>query len=85
MADWEPSERFDEWPGCRACLYFDRVRCAAYPNRIPLMILSGEIDHLVPRPGQVGDIVFEEMDFELWRTTRQRVPLRAAEPAAPTG
>jgi hypothetical protein len=41
--------------------------------------------HLVPRPGQVGDIVFEEMDYEVWRTTRQRVPLRKTVRATSTG
>jgi len=75
MADWEPSTWPDDWLGCRDCIHFDRVRCAAYPNRIPLIILSGEVDHLVPRPGQVGDIVLEEMDFQFGQTTRQRVPL----------
>jgi hypothetical protein len=30
----------------------------AFPHRIPVQIVSGEIDHLVVRPGQVGDTVF---------------------------
>jgi hypothetical protein len=34
------------------------MSCAAYPDRIPLAIASGEVDHLVVRPGQVGDTVF---------------------------
>jgi hypothetical protein len=47
----------------------------AYPKGIPLPIISGEVDHMVLRPGQVGDIVFEPMDVEVWRRTRQRVPV----------
>jgi hypothetical protein len=35
------------------------MSCAAYSQRIPLVIASGEVDHLVMRPGQVGDTVFE--------------------------
>jgi len=35
------------------------MTCAAYPLRIPIVIASGEMDHLVVRPGQVGDTVFE--------------------------
>ena len=38
------------------------MTCAAYPERIPISIASGEVDHLVVRPGQVGDIVFELTD-----------------------
>ena len=33
--------------------------CVAYPNGIPLPIASGEIDHLILRPGQEGEILFE--------------------------
>jgi hypothetical protein len=80
--NWERSDRYDDWSGCRACVHYRRSRCVAYPERIPLLILSGEVDHLVPRPGQVGDTVFEPMDFQVWRETRRRVPLRE-EPAAP--
>jgi hypothetical protein len=35
------------------------MTCVAFPHRIPIQIVSGEIDHLVVRPGQVGDTVFE--------------------------
>jgi hypothetical protein len=35
------------------------MTCAAYSDRIPLAIASGEVDHLVVRPGQVGETVFE--------------------------
>ncbi len=34
------------------------MSCPAYPERIPLLILDGQVDHLVVRPGQVGDTVF---------------------------
>ena len=70
--DWEPSPRFDEWQGCRGCALYRRACCVAYPNGIPLMILSGEVDHMVPRPGQAGDTVFEPMDWEVFLTTGER-------------
>jgi len=75
--NWERSARFAEWQGCRGCLHYDRGRCAAYPERIPLLIFSGAVDHMVPRPGQVADIVFEPMDIEHWVRTGERIPARA--------
>jgi hypothetical protein len=30
---------------------------------------------MVPRPGQVDDIVFEPMDFGVWERTGERVPV----------
>jgi len=61
MADLTPSpDRTTRWRGCRACVHFRKdFTCAAFPYRIPIRIASGEIDHLVVRPGQVGDTVFE--------------------------
>jgi hypothetical protein len=48
------------WGGCRACKHLrPGEQCAAYPERIPLIILDGQVDHLVVRPGQVGSTVFE--------------------------
>jgi hypothetical protein len=45
------------------CRHFDRRtrRCAAYPDRIPLPIASGEVDHRVTRPGDHG-IQFEPIE-----------------------
>jgi hypothetical protein len=74
--NWEPSDRFDEWQGCIGCAHYQRGRCAAYPKAIPLPIISGEVDHTVPRPGQIGDTVFEPVDLEVFFRTRQRVPAR---------
>lgn len=83
MADWERSEGFEEWPGCRGCAHYNRMRCVAYPERIPLIIASGEVDHLVPRPGQAGATVFEPLDLQHWLKTRERrVLARTPEPAA---
>jgi hypothetical protein len=62
------------WPGCRYCVHWRAGSCAAYPERIPLVILSGEVDHLVPRPGQTGTTTFEMIDLELWERTGERVP-----------
>jgi hypothetical protein len=78
--NWEPSERADEFDGCRFCLHYrGRATCAAYPDRIPLPIFAGDVDHMVPRPGQVGDAVFEPIDEDLWRATGERRP--ASQPA----
>jgi hypothetical protein len=82
MADWERSERFEEWPSCRGCVHYDRARCIAYPHRIPLIILSGEVDHYMPRPGQVGDTVFEPLDLQHWLKTKERRPLAEADQTA---
>jgi hypothetical protein len=79
--NWEPSERFDEWQGCLGCVHWRGGTCVAYPRGVPLMIVGGEVDHMVPRPGQVGDTVFEPIDWEVYHTTRQRVP--SASPAEP--
>lgn len=78
--NWEPSARFDEWQGCLGCAHYQYGRCAAYPKAIPLPIISGAADHMVPRPGQVEGVLFEPMDLEVFCRTRQRVP--AARPAA---
>ena len=79
--DWTPSDRYAEWQGCLGCAHNRYSRCAAYPRGIPLEIISGEVDHLIPRPGQVDEIVFEEMDPEMFWQTGQRVPRRASTPA----
>ncbi len=74
MADWERSiPPTALWGGCRACIHFRKdITCVAFPRRIPIQIASGDVDHLVVRPGQVGDTAFEP------RTDR---PLPAAVPA----
>ena len=78
-ANWEPSEQFGEWQGCLGCAHYRYAKCVAYPKAIPLPVLSGEIDHMVVRPGQVGDTVFQPMDLEVFVRTRQRVPGRRPE------
>lgn len=72
--NWERSPWFADWPGCLACGHYQRGRCAAYPDGIPLQIISGQIDHMVPRPGQAGDVIFEPMDRMVWERERRRVP-----------
>jgi hypothetical protein len=74
-----------DYPGCLGCGHYRAARCIAFPKRIPLPILSGEMHHLVPLPGQVGDTVFTPLDLDVWQTTRQRVPLRQPAPATSTG
>ncbi len=67
--NWERSVLEGEGTVCGACAHLrpDNT-CAAFPDRIPLIIASGEVDHWVKRPGQVGDYVFElAMTDERWR------------------
>jgi hypothetical protein len=53
----------ESWGGCRACKHLQPGgRCIAFPDRIPLAIFAGDVDHLVARPGQVGGTVFEIAD-----------------------
>ena len=62
-ADWEPSPLYASWPGCRKCRHFRGTHFAVYPVRIPLPIVSGQVDHMVPRPGDHG-ILFEPISVE---------------------
>ncbi len=80
MANWKRSiPGGQDWGGCRWCVHFrPDMTCVAYPHRIPLQIASGEVDHLVVRPGQVDDVVFEPIDREVWLRSGARVPARAA-------
>ncbi len=77
MADWVRSiPRDQRWGGCRRCVHFrGDGTCVAYSRQIPIPIASGDVDHLVVRPGQVGDTVFEP---------RPDRPLPAAVPAGRT-
>lgn len=43
------------WPQCVGCTrHYDYGCCEAFPNRIPLEILSGQWDHRHPFPGDGG-------------------------------
>ena len=79
MADWERSEGFERWYECRNCGHFRGNRCVAYPNGIPFLIAAGQVDHFVPRPGQVGDTVFTPFDLEVFKATGQRGPAPESE------
>ena len=82
--NWERSDQFDEWQGCLGCAHYRYGTCIAYPVRIPLDILSGQVDHMVKRPEQVGETVFEPMDYEHFVHTGERIPLRAPTKAPAT-
>lgn len=72
---WNRTDGFEAWQGCLGCANYRSGRCDAYPAGIPLPIISGEVDHLQPRPGQAGETVFEALDVEHWRATGERRPL----------
>ena len=46
---------------CRLCKHRDGIRCAAYPNLIPLAIRLMHVDHRQAYPGDNG-ITFEPKD-----------------------
>ena len=83
--NWDPSPNLDDYVGCLGCAHRrlgKRLHCAAYPEGIPFAIISGQVDHLVPRPGQVGDTVFEALDLQWWLKTKERRVL-VPQPSAP--
>lgn len=43
--------------------YWGALACAAFPDRIPDEILTGDNDHAERYPSQSGAFVFEEIDF----------------------
>lgn len=46
---------------CHKCInYNDNKTCSAFPNGIPIDILTGKLKHTVKFPEQVGDDVFED-------------------------
>lgn len=46
-------------PICNGCLYYDDDGlCDAFPDGIPMEILSGEVGHDTPLEGQDNDFVF---------------------------
>jgi hypothetical protein len=60
MADWNRSSKSKDFGGCRACVHLTRESdCIAFPDGIPMPIVSAEVDHMVKRPGQAGDTLFE--------------------------
>lgn len=47
-------------PICHDCKnYLGELKCAAFPEGIPEIILNGENDHSEPLKDQENDIVFE--------------------------
>lgn len=46
--------------GCQFCIHFQRnLTCAAFPNGIPMAIVSGQMAHDRPLEGQQNQTVFE--------------------------
>ena len=46
--------------GCPICKHYNfDATCTAFPDRIPMKFLSGELGHTEPIDGQQNDIVFE--------------------------
>lgn len=89
---WKRSvPREQPWGGCRVCQHFrPGWTCTAFPDRIPLVIASGEVDHRVVRPGQVGNDVWELNDApqglaaRLIEAARKRGEAWAIEPVPAT-
>jgi hypothetical protein len=84
VPNWERSvPRGQPWGNCRVCQHLRRdMSCIAFPERIPIVIASGEVDHLVVRPGQVGDTVFEPLrDKEARRREADRAAALKAKTA----
>ena len=60
VPNWQRSVAPDErWGGCRLCQHLrGDMSSIAFPDRIPLTIVADEVDHMVVRPGRVGDTVY---------------------------
>lgn len=53
---------------CQNCEhYWGDLACAAFPERIPDAILTGDNDHAKKYPDQVGDFVFAPLDLDALR------------------
>lgn len=52
--------QMSEYKGCRGCRhYLGELDCSAFPEGIPLRILSGDIQHTEILPKQKNTIVYE--------------------------
>jgi hypothetical protein len=52
-------------PGCGNCKHWQGgFHCRAYPNGIPWPIMSGEVSHMTPLPGD-GGVQYERVDFRV--------------------
>src|SRR4051812_49390774 len=57
------AQRATWWGGGRLCRHYRiDLTCAASRKGIPFAIASSQVDHLEPRPGQVGALVWELPD-----------------------
>ncbi len=64
--------------GCGFCKNLDKTdRCSAFPDGIPIEIISGEIHHTLPIEGQDNDVVYDplpEADYTLVIQNKDRFP-----------
>jgi hypothetical protein len=52
--------QMSEYRGCRGCRhYLVELTCSAFPEGIPLVIISGQIQHTEILPKQGNTIVYE--------------------------
>lgn len=49
----------EEWLGCSACIYYkNNGTCDAFPVKIPIPFVSGEVPHTKVVSGQKGNFVY---------------------------
>jgi O-acetyl-ADP-ribose deacetylase len=67
-----------EYLGCSGCKHFkwNNSTCKAFPQRIPLPIISGEIHHITRLRWQDNDVIYEP----ILESTEVKVPEQVALP-----
>lgn len=59
MIDAQATERV-----CNTCKHFksgEKMTCSAFPKGIPMMFLSGSLEHTQVMPGQIGKTIWEAL------------------------
>lgn len=68
----------NNYEGCLFCKHLDRssngMKCAAFPTKIPLPIVSGEVEHTQPMFGQTNKVVFKDVATNKNDSTGGKIP-----------